>query len=83
MSTIDATSWAGATGCLKLLDPSCDLRAEPELDAAFTKVDDRLGHVVVGSLILADGVAVRQAENVGDALSVDQVIDGDLFRHDG
>jgi hypothetical protein len=35
----------------------------------------------VAALVLADGVAVGEAEDVGDALRIDEIVDGDLSGH--
>jgi hypothetical protein len=51
--------------------PALDLRSEPELHAALSKVEYRLGHVVVPLLVLVNGVPVGEAEDLGHALCVD------------
>jgi hypothetical protein len=51
--------------------PTLDLRAEPELDPSRAEVEDRSGHVAVATLVLADRIAVGQAEDVGNSLGVE------------
>ena len=53
--------------------PLLDLRAEPKQWAARTHVDDRLRHVWVATLIATHAVAVREAEELGDSLCVDEI----------
>jgi hypothetical protein len=74
------TSPSAATGGL-VGDPLLDLRAEPELHAALAQVDDRAGHVRVAVLVDAHGVVARDAEDLRDAMSVEEVIDDDSPRH--
>ena len=63
------------------LRPALDLGSEPKLDAALAEVDDRLGHVVVPALVLKNRIAMGQAEDVGDALRVEEIFGGDPGRH--
>jgi hypothetical protein len=55
--------------------PLLDLRAKPEFHAAFTEIDDRAGHVGVALLVDAHRVVARVAKDLGDAVSVDEVVD--------
>jgi len=61
--------------------PLLDLRAEPELDSALSEVKHRLRHVDVALLVLENCVAVREAENLGYALRIDEVLCRDLWCH--
>lgn len=61
--------------------PVFDLWAEPELHAPFAKVHDRTRHVVISALIKADAVAMGEAQDLSDNLSVDQVLCCDLRCH--
>lgn len=64
-----------------LLGPTFDLGSQPELHAALTEVDCRSGHICVALLVLADGVAVGEVEDVGDTLCVKQILRVDLRAH--
>ena len=61
--------------------PALDLRTKPKARPAWAEVEDRPRHVGVATLILADGVALRKAENPGDFVSVDEVVDKYASRH--
>jgi hypothetical protein len=63
------------------LCPPLDLGSEPELDTTLAEVDDRSRHVFVSLLILADGIAVGEFEDVGDALSVEEMLCLDFGGH--
>jgi hypothetical protein len=54
--------------------PPLDVGTQPELDAALTQIDYWLGHIVVPLLVLADGIPVRQAEDVRNTLRVEQIL---------
>jgi hypothetical protein len=73
-SARNAPSRTNPTAGGLLVGPCSDLRAEPELDATLAKVEHRPRHVAVSLLILEHRVPVGKAENLGDTLSVDQVI---------
>lgn len=67
--------------------PAFDLWPKPELDASFPQVNYRLGHVVVPTLVLEYGVAMGEAEGIGDALRIEEVFgwrsaDDDLPSHE-
>ena len=64
------------------LGPLFDLRTKPELDAPLPEIEYRLGHIAVSVLVLQHGAAVREPEDLGHALSVDQVLGIDSRRHD-
>ena len=59
------------------MEPILDLGAEPDGGAAVTEGDNRAWHVGISALVAADAVAVRQAEKLGDAVRVDQVLGPD------
>ena len=61
--------------------PALDFRTEPEHRPSRAEVDDRTGHVRVARLILADSVSVGETQDLGDVVSVDQVVDEDSSRH--
>ncbi len=65
----ESTSRPGAAGCVQLCGPLRHLAAKPELDATFAEIHGRLWHVVVASLVLADGVAMSEVKDVRNVLS--------------
>jgi len=67
---------SGLLGC-----PPLDLRTEPELDAPLAQIDGRPWHVFVLPLVLEHGVPVRQTEDIGDALGVEEIVCLDLRGH--
>lgn len=54
--------------------PALDVGTEPEHRPASAEVDDRPRHVGVACLVLADRVAVGQAEDLRDVLGVDEIV---------
>ncbi len=54
--------------------PALDLRSEPEARPAAAEIKDWSRHVWVAVHILAHRVAVGEAENPGDVMRVDEVI---------
>ena len=80
-STSDPTSGPGAAASLTLCGPLLDLRAEPELDPAFSEIDGRPWHVCVPLLVLTDSVAVSEIEDVRDTLCINEVVDRDSPDH--
>jgi hypothetical protein len=62
--------------------PRLDLRPQPQPGPLRAKVHDGAGHVRISALIGADGVALREAQEGGNALSVDKVFASDHRRHD-
>jgi hypothetical protein len=61
--------------------PALDLGTQPETRTASAEIKDRTRHVWVTALILADRVAVGEAEDASDTVSVDEVIKRDASRH--
>jgi hypothetical protein len=57
-----------------LCGPSLDFGSEPQLHAASAELDDRPGHVVIAALVQADAVSVGEAQEVGDAVGVGQIL---------
>ena len=53
--------------------PVLNLRAEPQLAAPLAEVDDWARHLGVPALVQAHIARVRQAKDLGNATSVDQV----------
>jgi hypothetical protein len=58
--------------------PRFYLRTEPQQRTVRAKVDDWPWHVRVTALISAHGVAVGEAEEVGNLLRIDQVLRADI-----
>jgi excisionase family DNA binding protein len=63
--------------------PPFNLRTEPKLRPTSAEIDNRLGHVVVATLVLEDCVAACEVEDVGDTLRVDKVLGSNSGRHSG
>jgi len=61
--------------------PPFDLRPQPQLQPTSTTVDERPWHLEIPRLVLAHRVAMRQAENRGDFLSIDEVVHVDPASH--
>jgi hypothetical protein len=61
--------------------PPLHLGPQPELRATAAEIDDRTGHVLVASLVLAHGVPMCEPEDLGYRLRVDQIVDVDLESH--
>jgi hypothetical protein len=57
------------------------LRTEPELDSALAEIDYRLRHILVFALVLKDGVAVGEVEDVGHSLRIEEVFRSDSGGH--
>jgi hypothetical protein len=72
--------WASAIAG-SLVGPNFEVGSKPELYAALAKVNGRLGHLGVSTLVDADSVRMREAEQFGDAVSIQKVIDFDSPRH--
>lgn len=64
-----------------LAGPGRDLGSEPELAATHAHVDHGPGHVGVTPLVAADTVELREAQDLGDSVRVDQVFDIDTAPH--
>jgi hypothetical protein len=61
--------------------PPLNLWAQPELQPPAAEIDYRAGHVGVSSLVLAHRVSVREAEDLADGPSIDELVDVDLSSH--
>lgn len=59
-----------------------DLRTKPELDAPLAEIDRWPWHVRVLPLVLKHGVSVGEAQDVGDALGVYEIVGFNLGRHE-
>jgi len=62
--------------------PLRNVGTQPELHATLAEVEYRSWHVVVAALVLEHGVAMREAEQVGDALSIQKILCMDLWSHE-
>jgi hypothetical protein len=80
-SASETTSRTSTAGGVQLRGPARDLGTEPELDATLSEIDGRLWHVVIAPLVLADSVAMSEAEDVSDALGVDEIVYRHSSRH--
>lgn len=47
----------------------------------MAKVDDRAGHVGVAHLVLADRVAMRETNDLGDVTGINQIVYENSARH--
>jgi len=65
------------------LKPVLDLRSEPELGSASSSVKYRPRHVLVATHIEVHGVGVGEPEQLGDLVSVHEVVDINLATHVG
>jgi len=61
--------------------PPLYVRPQPELDTPLPEVDYRPRHVGVAPLIEADTVPMRELEDVGDALSIGEIVGIDPSTH--
>jgi hypothetical protein len=66
-----------------LLRPPDDVLAEPELAAPTARSPHGIGKVVVASAIRRETTGIRQANQLCDVLSVEQVVQVDEAGHDG
>lgn len=66
---------------LPLSGPSFDFGTEPKADATGAEFDNGSWHLGVTAQIGRDAVAVREPEDVGDDLRVDEVVAVDPRRH--
>ena len=55
--------------------PALNLGAQPEFRASAAEVNNRTRHVCVLALVLADGVAVGEAEDASDLVGIDEIVD--------
>jgi hypothetical protein len=81
LSASGATGWTSASSSFEPCGPVLDIWPEPELYAPIAEIHDRARHVLMAPLVEADAVAVRQLQDVGDGLGVDQVLSGDIRTH--
>ena len=65
-----------------LSSPAFDVRPKPELDSALPEIEDGPWHILVALLVLEDGVPVRQTEDFGYTLRIDQVFRSDSRSHE-
>ena len=61
--------------------PSLYLRSQPEARPATAKIKDRARHVGIPVQVLAYRVAVGEAENLGDVMRVDEIVEEHALSH--
>lgn len=61
--------------------PSLYLRSQPEARPATAKIKDRPRHVGVPVQVLAHRVAVGEAENPGDVMRIDEIVEEHASSH--
>jgi hypothetical protein len=61
--------------------PALDLGTQPQHRTTTAEVDHWARHVGPLVLVLADGVAMRQAEDPRDVTRINEVVDQDAPRH--
>lgn len=64
------------------LGPADDFRAKPKFHPTLAKIKNGLGHIAITLLVLEHGIAVREPEDLRDALGVEQVFGVDSWRHE-
>jgi hypothetical protein len=62
--------------------PALNLGAQPEHRSSAAEFDHGARHIRIADLVLADCVAVRQAEDLCNVVSVDEVIDENAAGHE-
>ena len=80
-STADTTRGTGTTARRLCGCPALDVGLEPHLHPSVAEIQDRPWHVRISMLVDADGVAVGEAKQVGNAIGVDQIVDVDSLAH--
>jgi len=61
--------------------PSLHLSSQPEPRPSSTEVDDGTRHLRVALLVAAHGIPVAQAQQIGHALGVNQILGSNSRRH--
>jgi hypothetical protein len=61
--------------------PPFDVGTEPQHRAPRPQVHDRARHIRIARLVLADGIAVTEAEDFGNVACVDQIVHENSSRH--
>jgi hypothetical protein len=69
-----SATWSRTSRGRLSLRPRPHLRSEPELAASAAKVDNRTGHIRIPLLILANGVAMGETEDLRDAMGINQIL---------
>jgi len=72
---------ARATARSLFRPPALYVRPQPELYPPLPEIHDGTRHVVIPALIKADAVAMGEAQDLSDDLSVDQVLGSHLRCH--
>jgi hypothetical protein len=57
-----------------LVSPALDFGSEPELYSTLSEVEHRHRHVVIPLLILQDGISVGEAQDLSDALRIEEIV---------
>jgi len=63
--------------------PPLNLRTSPKARPARSEVEHGARHIRVTALVLTDGIALAQAEDSSHVVGVDELLEGDSFRHGG
>jgi hypothetical protein len=71
-----------STACDLSRVPALDLRTKPKAGTTGTEVEHWSRHVGPAMLVLADRVAVGEAENSGDIVCVDELVNGNSSGHE-
>jgi len=79
LSTRTATPAYSAS--LTASSPPLHLRPQPKHRTSTAEVDNRAGHFLVTRLVLADGVAVGETEDLRHIAGINQLVDDDFARH--
>jgi len=77
-----AASWARSPARDLERVPALDLRAQPQTGPTRSEVKHGAWHIGVASLVVADGVAVGEAEDPCDVVGVDELVERDSVRHE-
>jgi len=75
------TSGASTPGRVQLCSPTGHLGPQPKLDATLSEIDGRPWHIFVAPLVLANGVAMSEMQDVSDALRIDEIVDRHALGH--
>ena len=62
--------------------PPLDLGSQPEHRTTPAQIDYGPRHVGIAGLVRADCVAMREPEDAGNVVGVDEVVDEDAARHE-
>lgn len=65
-----------------LLRPPDDILSEPHLTPSASRSPDGLGEIVVASSIHRQAIGIRQPDELGDVMSIEQIVQVDEASHD-